>query len=313
MSFKKLFIGGVEISPPTILAPMEAVNCEAFMKTCAHFSCGLVSTQAIENIDDNFYDLNELKKIPSPVSFQIMTNKVDEALALVKQVEPFVDIIDFNFGCPLKKTLGEKKGGYLLQFPHLIKKLVKPVVDSTNLPVTIKIRLGFDENRETFLEIGKIAEEIGVSAISLHARYVKESYRGKARWDKIKELKNTVSIPVIANGDITKPGHVKMLLEKNYCDGVMIGREAKKNPVFFEDVKKVLGGESLDSKNKISSKEVFSIFYSYYKKQSKQNLHQVQDHASWFVRYNKNATLLKKEIRNTKTFSDLESFMKEIN
>lgn len=249
----ELKIGNVTLPNPTILAPMEAVNCEAFLQTCSDYSCGLVNTQAIEDVEDNFYNMEVLKKINAPVSFQIMTNKAEIALELAKQVEPFVDIIDFNFGCPLKKTLGEKKGGYLLQFPHLIRRIVEPVIKAIHIPVTIKIRLGFDATRETFLEIGKVAEEIGVSAITLHARYVKDGYKGKANWEKIKELKESVSIPVIANGDIFKAGQAKMLLDQKYCDGVMLGRSVKNNPAFFLEIKNILE-EKNESKDEIKDK-----------------------------------------------------------
>ena len=309
----ELKIGSLALKSPTLLAPMEAVNSESFIKTCAHYSCGLVSTQAIESVEDNFYDLESLKKIPSPVSFQIMTNKAETALELAKLVEPFVDVIDFNFGCPLKKTLGEKKGGYLLQFPHLIKRIVEPVVKAVNIPVSIKIRLGFDKDRETFLEIGRLAESIGVSAITLHARYVKDGYRGKADWEKIKELKKSSGIPVIANGDIFKPGQAKMLLDQDYCDGVMLGRGAKNNPSIFLSIKEVLESLPEEKRTEVSAKEIFNFFYEDFVSSS-DNLHQLQDHASWFVSGEKNASWLKQRIKEKSSFEEIKLFInKNIN
>lgn len=304
MESKTITIGSVKLKTPTILAPMEAVNCEAFLKTCADYNCGLITTQAIEKIENNFYDLEELKKIDCPVSFQIMTNNAEDALAIVKKVENHVDIIDFNFGCPLKEILGKKAGGYLLQFPHLIKKIVEPVIKKTKLPVTIKIRLGFDEKRETFLEIGKMAEEIGISAITLHARYVKDGYSGKAKWEKIKELKKELSIPVIGNGDIFKIGHAKTLLERKYCDAIMIGRQVKNNPGFFVELANEFNE---DKKEKIPrTKEMFINFYDHYMEQEKKNLQQLQDHASWIVSGEKNAKELKKQIRSAKSYKEVQ-------
>jgi tRNA-dihydrouridine synthase B len=299
-------IGDVQLKVPTILAPMEAVNCEAFLKTCSKYGCGLVTTQAIETVETNFYTLKELKKINCPVTFQIMTNNPQDALALAKQVENYVDVIDFNFGCPLKEILGKKSGGYLLQFPHLIRKIVEPVIQSTSLPVTIKIRLGFDAKRETFLEIGKLAEEIGVSAITLHARYVKDGYSGKARWEKIKELKESISIPVIGNGDIAKVGHAKFLLEKKYCDAVMIGRTAKNNPGFFAELANEFGDEK---KQVPTTKEILYTFYEQYMEQEKKNLQQIQDHACWIVSGEKNATEIKEKIRKTKNFEEIKHIL----
>jgi len=255
--------------------------------------------------------MNVLKAIDAPVSFQIMTNKAETALELAKQVEPFVDVIDFNFGCPLKKTLGEKKGGYLLSYPHLIRKIVEPVIKEVDVPVTIKIRLGFDTSRETFLEIGKVAEEIGVSAITIHARYVKDGYRGKANWEKIKELKEHINIPVIANGDIFKAGQAKMLLDQKYCDGVMLGRSVKNNPSFFSDVKNIL---FQTSKTKVNSKEVFRTFYEHYMKQEKKSLGQLQDHTCWIISGEENASWLKAKIRECESYEEIEKFIdKNIN
>ncbi len=309
MSKKYSFsIGDVLLSSPTVLAPMEAVNSEAFLKTCAFFGCGLVTTQAIEDVEDNFYNLKVLRDIPSPVAFQIMTNKPDVALALAKQVAPFVDVIDFNFGCPLKKVLGEKKGGYLLQFPHLIRKIVEPVVRAVDIPVTLKIRLGFDEKRETFLEIGKLAEEIGVSAITLHARYVKDLYMGKARWEKFKKLKNAIGIPVIANGDIFKPGQVKMLLDQGFCDAVMLGRSAKNDPRIFSHVRDVLQDIPRTESKEFSLRELFSTFYDFYMLQEKKSLHQLQDHASWFLSGSSSAKRLRSELRSLKSFDEVKEF-----
>jgi tRNA-dihydrouridine synthase B len=297
-------IGNIKLELPTLLAPMEAVNCEAFMKTCADMKAGMVSTQAIENTANNFYDLDVLKKIRTPVSFQIMTNKTNIALELAKQVEGSVDCIDFNFGCGLKKILGKKAGGYLLQFPHLIEQIVKPVIEEVKTPVSIKIRTGFNEKKINYSEIGKIAETIGASAITLHGRTVRQKYTSKANWESIKKLHQEVSIPVIANGDISKTGHVKTLLEQNYADAVMIGRAAKTDPRVFLQIKNNLKNEQA----RIPSKyELLKIFYNHYQKQEKQSLHQIQDHASWFITGHKQADILRNKIRKTNSPEDIIS------
>ena len=302
-------IKNLELKNPAILAPMEGVNSEAFIRLCAEKNAGIVSTQAIEKKEEiKFYDLKKLQKIVhkagSKLSFQIMTNKTETALEIIKEVEPYVDIIDFNFGCPLKKTLGEKKGGYLLLYPHLIERLLEPIIKESKKPITIKIRLGFDKERETFLEIGKLAEKIGVSAISLHARYVSDGYRGKADWEKIKLLKKQIKIPVIGNGDITKAGQAKMLIEQKYCDGVMIGREAKINPVIFQQIKEAI--ENKKEKTITNQKKLMKQFLEYYLEQERKNIHQAQDHLSWLVSRHKKAKEIKKAIRETKEFEEIK-------
>jgi tRNA-dihydrouridine synthase B len=295
-------IGKLQLEVPSILAPMEAVNCEAFMKTCAKLKAGLVSTQAIESSEQNFYNADALKKIRTPTSFQIMTSKKEIAIELAKQIEGSVDVIDFNFGCPLKNILGKKAGGYLLQYPHLIKRIVEPVLNEVNTPVTIKIRKGFDKERTTFLEIGKLAEEIGVSAITLHARTVRQRYTEKADWEAVQELKKEISIPVIANGDIEKVGHAKYLLERKYADGFMIGRAAKNNPRLFLELHNNFTGQHTPIPTRM---ELLNIFYSFYKQQQKQSLQQLQDHAIWFVTGHKHADKLRASIRKTKNVEEI--------
>ncbi len=308
-------IKNLEINPPTILAPMEGVNNEAFIRLCAEKNAGIVSTQAIETAEElKFYNLKklseEVKKSNAKLMLQIMTNKTETAMEIIKQSEEHIDIFDFNFGCPLKKVLGEKKGGYLLQFPHLIKKLLEPLVKETTKPITIKIRLGFDEKRETYIEIGKIAEEIGVSMITLHTRYVKDGYRGKARWEKIKLLKDAIKIPVIGNGDIFKAGQAKMLIEQKYCDGVMLGREAKNNPQIFTAIKELFENKKQEERTtKNTKEEILKRYFELYQEQERKSLHQLQDNLCWLVSGEKKASEIKKQIREAKNYDEIKELI----
>lgn len=296
-------IENIDIKNNLILAPMEAVNCSAFMKTCADFGADLVNTQAIERVEKNFYNLKNFEDIKTKKSFQILTGSIEQGIRLVKQVEEHVDLIDLNFGCPLNEVLGKKYGGYLLQYPHVIQKLATAIVKESSIPITAKIRLGFDKKRENFLEVAQALEESGISAITLHARYVKEKYTKNARWEKIKELKEKSTVPIIANGDIGKQEQVKYIIEKKYADGVMIGRAAKNNPAIFAE---------LQGKKTISLQKIWNTFNNYYSKQEKQSLGQLQDHACWIVSSNTNAKSLKASIRQTRTFEEINNIIKTI-
>ena len=262
----------------------------------------MVSTQAIETPQDNFYTMSRLQDINTPVAFQIMTGRPEIARELTKSVQEYVDVIDLNFGCPLPHILGQKAGGYLLQFPHLMERIVRAVREETSKPITIKIRKGFDDKRITYTQIGEQAKEWGADAITLHARTVKQRYTGKADWSSFSRLKEHTSLPVIANGDIFLPGHVKTLIETKQADGVMIGRGAKKNPGIFRAMKQALQSQPQTPPRR---SEVFTYFYKEYAKQEKTQLSELQDHAKWMTAGLKQASIAKQQIQEARTYEEL--------
>ncbi|MBN1175315.1 tRNA-dihydrouridine synthase [Candidatus Woesearchaeota archaeon] len=304
---KKINIGKVKLNSPTVVAPMEAVNSEAFLRTCGYYGAGLLSTQAMENLNNQFYNFKKTRK-DNKLSFQMMVKNSEEALNIAKEIESDVDIIDFNFGCPLKPILGQKKGGYLLDFPHLIRKIVEPVINEVNTPITIKIRSGFDDKRLTYLQNGKLAEEIGVGAVTLHARTVRQSYTGDANWEHIKKLKEELEIPVIGNGDIFKAGHAKYHLEREECDGVMIGRGIKGNPGLFSEINQALNGEKVSPVNR---KYQFNTLYKFFKEQETQKLSLLKDHAKWMTNSESNAGKLRLEIEKAKDEEEIISIFEQ--
>lgn len=306
---KQLRIGKVKLESPTIVAPMEAVNSEAFLRTCGYYGAGLLNTQAMENLDNQFYDFKRIRK-NNKLSFQMMVKNPQEALNIAKEIEGDVDIIDFNFGCPLKPILAQKKGGYLLDYPHLIKKIVEPVINEISTPITIKIRSGFDDKRLTYLENGKLAEEIGVSAITLHARTVRQAYTGNADWNHINKLKEELEIPVIGNGDIFKAGHAKYHLERNECDGVMIGRGIKGNPALFSEINQAIKGEKVST---IGKKNQFETLYKFFKEQENQKLSMLKDHAKWLTNSEPQASKLRNEIEQTKNEEEIIRIFENVN
>ncbi|MGM5479865.1 MAG: tRNA dihydrouridine synthase [Nanobdellota archaeon] len=303
---EELKIGTLTLDNPLILAPMEGVNSISFMKTCAIYGAGMVETQAIESVEDNFYDLKKLEQITIPVSFQLLTSDSKKALELIKQTEAYVNCFDLNCGCPLKRVLGEKKGGYLLTQPQKLRLLIRTIRQATTKPLTIKIRKGFDDKRINYLEIGLIAQEEGVDAVILHARTVRQGYSGKADWDSFKKLKKHLSIPVIANGDIAKPGHTKFLLEQHYADGIMIGRLARNNPGIFKTAQQALNSKPIDNPE---AREYITVFRKHYLKEQKQTLNQYQDHICWLISETRQAKKLKQDIRKANNHKEVDAIL----
>lgn len=305
----QLTIGNKTLTSPTAAAPMEGVSSIAFLKTCSHYGAGLVETQAIEDSKHNFYDMDELRRIKAIVAFQIMTAKPETAAELARDVSTYVDVIDLNFGCPLKPILGKKAGGYLLSYPHLMERVIRAVKAEVDIPVTIKIRKGFDDSRITFKEVAQMAKRQGVDAITLHGRTVRQAYTGKADWTSIMELSTATSMPVIANGDVFKPGQAKYLLERGYATGVMLGRAARTNPGIFTDINNALMSRTGQSP---SRKDVITTFISHFQKQRKRPLKQLQDHVCWMLTGIKGANEFKRGVRAARSENEVKRIINEL-
>lgn len=303
-------IGDFETKNNVFLAPMLAVNCPAFLKLCIQYGAGLVYTQFID-VDD--FDIKKHSYIFGihPIAVQIIGSRKEKLLEVLKALDKKVDVIDINLGCPLPEQLAKKSGVFFMKHPEFIEKTFKDILSQITTPVTAKIRSGWDENNINAVEVCKILENTGFKAIAVHARSGKKGYSGKNDWELIKKCKDAVSIPIIGSGDISKPGHAKYYLERGYCDAVMIGREAQKNPyVIARTVALLNEGKNILDKTK---KEQFLEFYTLYKK-DKENmkLNELKDHAIWFSSDEKNASELKRKIMDSDDFEGIVNLFKQM-
>lgn len=236
-------IGNVEIKNRIVLAPMAGISNSAFRRIAKEMGVGLVvaemvSDKAIFYGSKKTIDMLYMKEEERPISQQIFGSDKDSFVYAAKYILETMkpDIIDINMGCPVPKVATRAQAGSaLLKNPDKVYKIVKAVVDAVNVPVTVKIRSGWDEKSINAVEIAKVIEKAGASAITVHPRTRSQGYSGKADWNIIKQVKDAVNIPVIGNGDIKSCYDAKRMLDETNCDAVMIGRGLLGNPWLIRD------------------------------------------------------------------------------
>lgn len=235
MAFK---IGDVKINGEIIVAPMAGISNTTFRRICKQMGASLVvaemvSDKAITFGNEKTFELLKMHDDERPISQQIFGSDVASFVSAAKTVEEKMhpDIIDINMGCPVPKVaIKNQAGSALLKNPEKIKKIVSAVVNAVSVPVTVKIRSGWDADSVNAVEVAKIIEAAGASAITIHGRTRAQGYSGKADWQIIKEVVDAVSIPVIGNGDVTSCFDAKKMLDETGCAAVMIGRGLLGNP-----------------------------------------------------------------------------------
>ena len=249
-------IGNVEIENRLVLAPMAGISNTSYRKIVKEMGVGLiyaemVSSNALNFGNDKTFNLLKMSEEERPIVQQIFGSDIDSFVSAAKIIEEKMhpDIIDINMGCPVPKVaLRAQAGSALLKNPTKIGEIVKIVVAAVSVPVTVKIRSGWDQEHINAVEVAKICEENGASAIAIHARTRSEGYSGNANWSIIKKVKESVSIPVIGNGDVTTPELAKKMLDETGCDAVMIGRAAIGNPWIFKGCLEYIENNNIISK-----------------------------------------------------------------
>ncbi|OJU42775.1 MAG: tRNA dihydrouridine synthase DusB [Bacteroidales bacterium 45-6] len=248
-------IGNIEFRKnPVFLAPMEDVTDICFRHLCKRFGVDMVYTEFVSS-DALIREINktmqkiELGEGERPVAIQIYGREVDamvEAAKMCEEANP--DIIDINFGCPVKKVAGKGAGSGMMKTPDLMVDIVREVVKAVNLPVTVKTRLGWDNDSRIIVDLAEELQDVGIQALTIHGRTRCQMYKGDADWSLIKAVKDNarMRIPIIGNGDVTTPEMVKQRFEETGVDAVMIGRGAIGNPWLFAEVRHYLDtGEKL--------------------------------------------------------------------
>ncbi len=318
MYLKPLKIGNVTLENNILLAPMAGITDRAFRKVCKYYGAGLVCTEMVSS-KGLYYNDEKTKLILNtegekrPISMQIFGSDVETMGYAANYVSKIADIVDINMGCPAPKVVKNGDGSKLLLNLELVKDIVREVVKNATVPVTVKIRKGWDEDNIVAVEAAKVIEQAGASAITIHGRTRQEFYTGKADWDIIKKVKENVSIPVIGNGDIKTKEDALEIFEKTNVDGIMIGRASLGNPWIFEEIINYLQGKP---QRKIEKEEKLKTIFKHIEweieeKGERVGINELRKHMSAYIKSMPDATSIREKINKIDTKEELITCLKE--
>lgn len=314
-------IKDIEFENNIFLAPMAGIADRAFRELCINYGAGytvteMVSSKGLTMGDKKSKELLTLGKIENPAGAQIFGDDPEiMAQAAKKCLEFHPDIIDINMGCPAPKIAMNGGGASLMKNPKLAGEIVKAVSEAVDIPVTVKIRKGWDDESITAVELAQIAEKNGASAITVHGRTRMQMYSGKVDYDIIAKVKKAVDIPVIANGDIVDEQSAAIMLEKTNADAIMIGRGALGNPWIFRRINaylsecRVLPDVSINEKMAVMLKHIKKIIEY---KGEYTAMREARHHAAYYTKGIRGGAALRKEISTFEHFEQLEELAYKI-
>lgn len=314
-------IGNLEIKGYACLAPMAGVADRAFRELCMSYGAAyviseMVSSKGLTMQDKKSKELLFLSDAERPAGAQIFGDDPEiMANAALKAMEFSPDFIDINMGCPAPKIAGNGGGSALLKNPELIGRIVKKVVEVSPVPVTAKIRIGWDKNSINAVEIAKIIEAAGADAITVHGRTKDQMYAPPVSLDEIANVKKAVSIPVIGNGDIVDGKSAKLMLDMTGCDFLMVGRGALGNPWIFQCINAYLNKEAdfteptLEEKMDVMLRHIGTLCEY---KGVRIGMREARKHAAWYIKGIRGAAAFRQEIGQLSTMDELKALAERV-
>lgn len=313
-------VGNVKIKNQVVLAPMAGICNSAFRRICKEMGCGLiyaemVSDKAITFNNQKTIDMLYMEDVERPLTQQIFGSDKESFVTAAKYIYENMkpDIIDINMGCPVPKVaVRAQAGSALLKSPEKIKEIVEAVVEAVPIPVTVKIRSGWDSNSINAVMVAKIIEEAGASAICVHPRTRSQGYSGKADWSIIKAVKEAVNIPVIGNGDIKSPEDAKRMLDETGCDAVMIGRGVLGNPWLIRNTISYLENANYNKTISFDDKVSMILHHLDYLSSLKDEhiaTLEIRNHIGWYLKGVPGGTFVKNKIYQTSNIRDIISIL----
>lgn len=311
-------IGAIQLENPYILAPMAGVTDLPFRLLCKEQGAGLlcmemISAKALQYKNKNTKALLSIHPEEYPVSLQLFGSDPVIISEMAKEIEelPF-QILDINMGCPVPKVVKNGEGSALMKEPKLVWQIVRQTVRAIHKPVTVKIRKGFDDNHVNAVEIAKAAEDAGAAAIAVHGRTREQYYSGKADWEIIRQVKETVSVPVIGNGDVTSGETALAMRRQTGCDGVMIGRGAQGNPWIFRELVEYDRTGLMPARP--SREEIKAAMLRHARLQIEfkgdyLGIREMRKHVAWYTKGMEGAAKLRDAINRVESYEELEELL----
>jgi nifR3 family TIM-barrel protein len=321
--FEPLAIGPLSVWPPVVLAPMAGVTNYPFRRLCRRFGAGLYVSEMITArglVSDNHRTLKLAAFGPdeSPRSIQLYGVEPDSLGEAARRLagEGRVDHIDLNFGCPVRKVTSKGGGSAIPLKPRLLARLVRAVVAGAGeVPVTMKFRMGVDEEHMTFRDAGRVGDEAGCAAVGLHARTAAQLYGDEARWEAIAELKQLVSIPVLGNGDIWEAQDALRMMRQTGCDGVIVGRGCLGRPWLFRELADVFDGREPDNPPDFGRAIDIMLEHAAFLCEwfgEKRGILMMRKFTSWYTKSFPGSSTLRVSLMTARTLADLHELVADV-